>query len=144
MRSLTEEGAGSREIHQQIEKVYGEYRMPLSRVQEWIKRFFEGRVDWSTETCHKPACFAKVDEFVKKDHRATVGHISAAAWLSHGTVHAIILDTLNIRKVCTQWIPHILTPEEEAYRVAMCLYFQQRYNDSGGDFLSIFITSVKS
>lgn len=64
---------------------------------------FGWRYEWSIESFHIPACW-KSDDLIKKDHRVTVDDISAAVWLSHGTVHVIIVATLKFLKVCTQWV----------------------------------------
>lgn len=36
-------GVGIREVHRRMKAVYGEHALPLIRVQNWHKRFREGR-----------------------------------------------------------------------------------------------------
>ncbi|GBM35603.1 hypothetical protein AVEN_121048-1 [Araneus ventricosus] len=58
--------------------------MSMSRVQEWSKRFREGRMSLGDDTrsgAQKRVTdqhLAKVDELIKKDRRVTVDDISAA------------------------------------------------------------------
>lgn len=109
MSILTTECVGGMEIHIQIEGIYGEHCMSESRFRSRTSAFakeawpFGWRYEWSIESFHIPAC-SESDDVIKKDHRVTVDYISAAVWLSHGTVHAIIVATLKFLKVCTQWV----------------------------------------
>lgn len=56
--------------------------------------------------------------------------------ISHGSIHAIIKDHLQFRKICAQWVPHQLTEEQKIHRIAVSLGHLQRYHEEEYAFLS--------
>lgn len=108
MSILTTECVGGIEFHIRIERIYGEHCISEPRFRSRASAFAKDvgpgwRYEWSIESFHIPACWES-DDLIKKDHRVTVDDISAAVWLSHGTVHAIIVAPLKFLKVWTQWV----------------------------------------
>ena len=85
----------------------------------------------------------KVQEIkeLDKDRRITVREVSQATDCSVGTVHTIIHETLNMRRLCARWIPKMLSECQEAQRVESCRHFVQRFEQEGEDFLSRIVTT---
>lgn len=112
MRFLTDQGAGGCEIHRRMEMIFYEQSMYLSRIQEWSKRFREGRMLLVNDARSAAPSYVtdqhvtKVDEVIKTDCRATVDNIYGSVVLSHDIVPLIIVNTLKFRKLCAQWAPH--------------------------------------
>ena len=111
---LAGEEVGGTEIHRRMSQDYGEHCMSLTRVKTW----------------------QLVDGLVTKDCRVTVKTVAAEVGLSVGSVHTIMTERLNRRKVCAQWVPHSLQPQQEACRMAHCIDHLQRYARDGNEFLA--------
>ncbi|GFV69780.1 mariner Mos1 transposase [Trichonephila clavipes] len=55
--------------------------------------------------------------------------------VSIGTVHNIVTNILKYRKVCCQWVPHLLSEHRKEQRINLSLLHLLRYRDDAGDFL---------
>ena len=77
-----------------------------------------------------------VDGLITQDRRVTVKAIAAEVGLSIGSVHTIMTERLNWHKVCTQWVPHSLQPQQKACRMSHCFDHLQRYARQGNEFLA--------
>jgi hypothetical protein len=51
----------------------------------------------------------QVDELIKHDHRITLKHIAGRLEKSKERV-GYIIGLLGYTKVCSRWVPHVLTP----------------------------------
>ena len=78
----------------------------------------------------------EIKELLDKDRRITIREVSQQVDCSVGTVHTIILENLNMRRLCARWIPKMLSECQKAQRVESCQRFVQRFEWEGEDFLS--------
>ena len=83
----------------------------------------------------------EIKELLDKDRRITVREVSQRVDCSVGTVHTIIHETLNMRRLRARWIPQMLSECQEAQRVESCRHFVQRFEREGEDFLSRIVTA---
>ena len=96
------EEVGGTDIHRRMSQVYGEHCMSLARVKAWHKLFREGRVsladDARSGTSYRITddLVQLVDELVTQDRRVTLKAVAA----KFGSVHIIMTEELNWRKVC--------------------------------------------
>ena len=123
-----------------MSEVYGEHCMSLARVKAWHKHFREGQVSLADDawpgTPHRiiDDIVQLVDGLVTQDCRVTVKVFEVG--LNVGSVHTIMTERLNWHKVCTQWVPHSLQPQQEACRMAHCIDHLQCYAREGNEFLT--------
>ena len=54
----------------------------------------------------------QVDELIKHDRRITQKQIAGRLGMSKERV-GYIIDLLGYTKVCSRWVPHMLTPEKK-------------------------------
>ena len=85
-----------------------------------------------------------VENLVVEDRRITIQEIAEILGISSGTVHGILHDHLHMTKVCSTWVPHLLTPVQRHERVEACEELLARYEKEGNDFLSRIITGDES
>ena len=71
---LAAEVAGTREIHRRMSGVYGEHYMSMTSVQEWQKRFHEGRTSLQDDSrpgqAHRaitPDVIAQIDGLIREN-----------------------------------------------------------------------------
>lgn len=114
-------------IHEELNSVYGDQAPSLRTVERWFKLFREGR----EETEDKPRSGRPITEstsdnierirlLIDDDPYLTIEELEYETGLSHGTIHRIIADQLNLRKITSRYVPKDLTDFQRAERVRIC------------------------
>ena len=83
----------------------------------------------------------EIKELLDTDRRITVREASQRVGCSVGTVHTIIHDNLNMRRLCARLIPKMMSECQKTQRVESCRRFVQRFEREGEDFLSRIVTA---
>ena len=111
------------EIHRRLQAVYGENTVNRTTVNRWAIKFREcepgrantvdqprnGRPVSVTDDKHQK----QVDELIRHDRRITQKQIAGRLGMSKERV-SYIISLLGYPKVCSRWVPHMLTPEVDA------------------------------
>ena len=120
-------GISATSICQELETAYGDQAPCYSTVQRWAKLFKDGReVVEDDPRCGRPITsltpinIELVRQAVEENPHITYIEIEAETSLSRGTIERILQDSLKLRKVTSRWIPHFLSDENRAERVAAC------------------------
>lgn len=114
---------------------------------KWHKRFRDGResIEDDKGRGRRPSLNATSINDVKtvldQDRRYTIRDICDITGISRGTVHRILTDNLNMRKLSARWVPRLLTNEHKERRIEASRKFLSRYNKEGEDFLNRIITT---
>ena len=58
-----------------------------------------------------------VRSVIAEDHHVTIQEIADTYGLVNTTIHRIIHDKLRMKKVCTKWVPYLLTHVQKMERV---------------------------
>ena len=85
----------------------------------------------------------RVRSLVRSDRRLTLRMVSSELNLNRFTVHQILTQDLDMRKVCAKMVPKNLTIEQKANRRDVCLGLLDRL-EREPEFFSRFITGDKS
>ncbi|UYV84236.1 hypothetical protein LAZ67_X001628 [Cordylochernes scorpioides] len=64
--------------------------------------------------------------------------------ISYGTVHTIIKEQWQFRKICCRWIPHFLNLDQKLNRIRVSKALLKRYEDKGYHFLDQIVTGDDS
>jgi len=117
------------EIHRRLQAVYVENTVKRTTVNRWAIKFREcepdranivdqprsGRPVFVTDDKHQK----QFDELIKHDLRITQKQIASRLGMSKERVDYII-GLFGYTKVCSRWVPRMLTPEKEQKRVESC------------------------
>lgn len=116
IRFLSAKGVKAAEIHREISVVYGENIMSDGMVQKWVRAFKDGRQNvHDEERSGRPSVITevleqKVDEKVRENRRFTISLLNAQfPQVSRSVVYEIVTERLNYRKLCSRWVPKMLT-----------------------------------
>ncbi|GFV41947.1 histone-lysine N-methyltransferase SETMAR, partial [Trichonephila clavipes] len=60
--------------------------------------------------------------------------------VSRSVVYKIVIEDLNFKKLCSRWVPRLLTTEHKEKKFAISLDFLIRYQEEGDDILSGIVT----
>ena len=85
----------------------------------------------------------RMRSLVRSDHRLTLRMISSELNLNRFTVHQILTQDLDMRKVCAKMVPKKLTTEQKANRRHVCLDLLDRL-EREPEFFSPVITGDES
>lgn len=135
------------EIYRQIKDVYGENAMSDGMVRKWVRKFNEGRTNVHDEArSGRPSVVnddlvRKVDEKIKENRRFTITMLSNKfPQISRTVLYEIVVDNLGYHKLCSRWVPKMLTDVHKTKRLGSALTFLTRYSNEGEDFLNQIVT----
>ncbi len=114
-------------ILKDLESAYGDRAPSQSTVYYWIDRFKKGFEDIEDEarpgppiTATRPENIERVRQLIADNPYISLKRIEMQTSFSRGTIQNIIHNHLNLRKITSRWVPHNLTSENKARRVAIC------------------------
>jgi hypothetical protein len=82
-----------------------------------------------------------MEEKIQENRRFTISsHSLHFPQISRSLLDEIVSDKLRFRKLCSRWLPKMLTDEHKTKRQASALTSLTRYNEQGDDFLSCIVT----
>jgi len=85
----------------------------------------------------------RVDEIIQDDRRVTVDTIARTLGIGYNAVQEMI-ESLGYRKVCTRWVPRLLTKDHKGQRKAITSELVQRYRHERDDILLRILTGDES
>ena len=123
IKFLVKLGKSENEIREMLVQVYGDSATKNSSLQVG-ETFSEGRESVTDEersgqpaTSRTEENIAKLRQFVRENHRLTVGSIAEQVNIDRQTVKKILTVELDMRKVCAKMVPKELTEEQKQRRV---------------------------
>ncbi|GBM97353.1 hypothetical protein AVEN_264679-1 [Araneus ventricosus] len=104
------------EIHRQFLENYCENVMTDGMVRKWVRQFNDGSTSVHDEArSGRPSVVndglvAKVNEKIRENRRFTIRMLlNGFPQISKTVLHDIVTNRLNYRKLCSRWVPKMLT-----------------------------------
>ncbi|GFX75153.1 histone-lysine N-methyltransferase SETMAR [Trichonephila clavipes] len=86
-----------------------------------------------------------VETKIRENGRFTISTLSLEfPDVSRSVVQKIMTEDLNFKKLCSRWVPKLLTAEHTEKRFAISLDFLIHYEEEGGDMLSRTVTGEET
>lgn len=135
-------------IHERLKKVYGDDAVDRSTVSRWAQRVSgenghanieDRRRSGRPHTAQTPLIVQRLNNLIRDDKRVTVKQMSSILGIGEASV-CRILKTLGLRKVCSRWVPRMLTDAHKNTRKTVCSELLAQYEDGGDDFLARIVT----
>ncbi|GFW84951.1 protein GVQW3 [Trichonephila clavipes] len=118
-------GKRGTETYEMMKTAFGEEAMSRARVFEWRRRFKEGRQSVNSDprsgrpsSSHNEDKIAQVKAVVHSDRCLTVREIAQECHISVGSCDEILRKDLNMRRVSAQFVPRLLTEDQQFQRLA--------------------------
>lgn len=147
IRFLSARKISAAEIHRQLCEVYGPNIMTEGKVRKWVRMFKDGRENVHDEPrSGRPSVITDdlvcaVDQKLHEDRRLTITTLSMEFPLvSRSALYTIVSENLNFKKLCSRWVPKLLTEDHKKQRLDSALTFLTRYDEEGDDMLSQIVT----
>uniref|UniRef100_A0A1I8JGJ3 Amino_oxidase domain-containing protein n=1 Tax=Macrostomum lignano TaxID=282301 RepID=A0A1I8JGJ3_9PLAT len=93
------------------------------RFARWLRHFLEGWDSFNDEprsgrprTSVTEDVVAHADAIIREDWSFLLRFIAYELGVSYGSAHNIMHEQLGRTKTCARWVPHLLTPEQQAER----------------------------
>jgi histone-lysine N-methyltransferase SETMAR len=143
---LWKEGISGAEITIRLHSVFGNDALGKTAVYKWIGRFSDG---WNA-TDDAPRSgrprssttdenVQKAQAIIDRDRRATVRDIAEELGMGSATAHSILVNDLQLTKLCARWIPRLLTATQMEARVIVAKANLKRA-DKDPNFLERLLT----
>jgi len=120
-------GKNGPEIHHMLQQVYGECALKERTVFKWVQRFREGREDPKDDARSGCPSTSSGNENINcmrslmlSDRRLTVRMIAEELGLGKSSVHIILTEHLDMKKVCAKIVPKLFIPEQKLRRKECC------------------------
>ena len=136
----------SKQIFNELCGIYGPQTISMRTVFRWVKAFKAGK--FSVEDDTRPgrpktsvtkANIAAVKIVVEQDAQLSVKDVASCTGISEGSVQTILKKRSDLRKVCTTWVPHLLT-EEQKTRLKSARELLKTYKGCNSQVISNLLT----
>ncbi|PNF16036.1 hypothetical protein B7P43_G04626 [Cryptotermes secundus] len=132
---LTAEQIAPTDIHRCLLKVYGDDTMEVSTVRRWVVRFNTGEIEVRNKP--RPGCPCSADTPHNEQHLDQLIHtdqqIMTRKLCAQFNIRCNALETmlgkLDYRKVCSRWVPRMLTQDHKTHRMEVYTFSLQYDND---------------
>ena len=121
---------------QWLDKCYSDSAPLETMIKRWYTDFKHSRTDTNDAECSGYTNSAVVLENTKKlhklilvDHKLKLHEIAEELKISEGSVFTILHEHLSMRKLCSKWVSHLLTVDQNRQHVnnsELCLQLLQR------------------
>jgi len=119
-----------------LQEAFGDNVMSQRKTFVWYKRFKDGRTSVDDDeqsrrpsTSTTPENIAQVRDAIFADSRETIHDVCETVGLSYGTVQRILADNLNMRLISARFVPRLLSDDEKALHVSVCMELKQQARD---------------
>ncbi|GBM64733.1 hypothetical protein AVEN_129104-1 [Araneus ventricosus] len=116
IRFLNANNVKQAEIHHQLVDIYGENVLTDAMVRKWVRQFNDGRTNAHDEARSEgpsvvnDGLVSKVNEKIRENRRFTIRMLfDEFPQISKTVLHEIVRNRLNYRRLCSRWVPKMLT-----------------------------------
>ncbi|XP_017480334.1 PREDICTED: histone-lysine N-methyltransferase SETMAR-like [Rhagoletis zephyria] len=112
-------GLSPSNIKAEIDSTLGGSAPSFTTIKYWVAEFKRGRTSCQEE--HRrgqpnevttPEMVKKIQKAVMDDRRLKVCELADIVGISKSTVHRILSEDLDMRKLCPRWAPHLLDQKQ--------------------------------
>ena len=119
-------GKSAAETSEMLTTAYGPSFMSQATIYRWHRRFREGREQVRDDDrsgrererdVRTPELVDQIELFLNEDRRASLRAIATHFEVGEATVHRIVHEDLNMRKVSAKFVPKVLSEEQKQRHV---------------------------
>ena len=117
-------GKSAAETSEMLTTAYGPSFMSQATIYRWHRRFREGREQVRDDDrsgrerdVRTPELIDQIELFLNEDRHASLRAIATHFEVGEATVHRVVHEDLNMRKVSAKFVPKVLSEEQKQSRV---------------------------
>jgi len=130
-----------------FKNVYGDSSPSFSTIKKWAAEFKRGHTGLEDDPCKgcpksatTPEIIEQVHDTVLDDRQMKVHEIAETIGISKEHVGYILHEELDMKKLCTRWVPRLLTADQKCTRMKISEQCLKLFNKNKTDLLLRFIT----
>ena len=134
------------ETIRKIQQAFGNEALSPTQIKQWFKRFKDDRASVESDprsgrpsTSRKEEVMDQVREKVLEDRCLTVQEILAEVEISTGSIHSILTEDLNLRRVSAKFVSKLLMEQQKELRKEISEDMLDRANHDP-EFIKTIIT----
>ncbi|KAJ8936018.1 hypothetical protein NQ318_013118 [Aromia moschata] len=111
-----------------LKEVYGNECSSRTQVYKWFKLFKEERETTEEDphpgppsTSKKEENIEEISKLIREDRRLSIRGLAEKTGIDKECVRQILHESFNMRKVCAEMMPKLLTPEQKESRMKICV-----------------------
>jgi len=147
IKFFVKEGLTPNEVHSKFIKVYGDFSPSFSTIKKWAAEFKRGHTSLEDDpreghpkSATTPEIIEQVYAMLLDDRRIKVCEIAETIGISKERVGYILHEELDMKKLCTRWVPRSLTADQKRTHMKISEQCLERFNKNKTDFVHRFIT----
>ena len=140
-------GKNTVQAKQWLDKCYSDSAPSTTTVKRWYADFKRGRTDTNDaersgrpNSAVVPENIKKVHKIVLADRKLKLREIAEELKISEGSVFTILHEHLSMRKLCSKWVPRLLTVDQKQQRVEDSECCLELFKRDKKDFLRRYVT----
>ena len=144
IKFLTKVGCKPSEICSRLKRQYGEKTLSNVSIYKWSSALKKGRETVENEPHERRPRTSitgknsdRIDALIRENRQITVHELSGILNISDSSVKTIIKQHLHYSKVCSRWIPHLLTDKHKSTRLQVAQSLLSWYKQEG-DFFGFY------
>lgn len=144
-------GLSQQECLNRLQLAFGDEAPSKTSVYDWYNEFKRGRRSLKDEPHTgrpKSAIIQEnidaVRELIKEDRHVTYREIAAILGIGMTSIHSILHEHLEVRKLCARWIPHLLKDDQKKARVKWCKEMIDRFRKGASNAVYNIVTGDES
>ncbi|GFX26603.1 histone-lysine N-methyltransferase SETMAR [Trichonephila clavipes] len=141
----------NKKFEEMLTEVYGTEAIRDSKVRKWVRKFKDGRTNvHDEERSGRPSVITDdlmqaVETKIRDNRRFTITTLPLEfPEVSQSVVNKIVTEGLNFKKLCSRWVPRLLTAEHKEKRFASSLHFLIHYKKESDGMLSRIVTGEET
>ena len=147
----TWKGLNTTKISKELDNVYKNSAPSYRTIAKWATEFkdLERGFEDALRMDHPSTITAKenieaVERIVMRDRQIPIRRVAYELAIPKTTIHEIMNNHMGMKKVCTRWVPKLLTPIQCANRVNCCQEFLKQSEVNPAKFFDCIVTGDES
>jgi Transposase. len=140
-------GLTPKQCVEKLISVFGDAAPSKTMVYKWFAEFKRERPTFDDDVREGRPCTSvvaeKIDgvrEMITADRHVTYQEIKSSLGIAAKQIHAILHDHLNVRKICSRWIPHNLNAAQKQARVNWCKEMLKKFDQGRSNSVYYIVT----
>ena len=151
IKFFTRKGLNAIEISKELNNVYKDSAPSYRTVAKWVAEFKDPeRAFEDAPRMGRPSTITAdenieaVERIVMRDRQISIRRLAEELAIPKTTIHEIMNNHMGMKKVCTRWVPKLLTPIQRANRVDCCQELLQQSEVNPAKFFDCIVTGDES
>jgi hypothetical protein len=132
----------SKDILEELQTVWKDKAPSYSTIRKWKCEFENDNKRTSfadaprsgrPRTARTDDTVTQVKQLIESDPKLSTRDISSILHIDHMSIHRVLCEDLQLRNVCSVWVPHALTESHKELRVKCALQIRHRLDTMRGE-----------